>query len=648
MKKLRLVSLILFVILAAGIAACGGNDTALTSTNSDESQLQNSNGDEDASSASESDEATTDDSSATSAKKSPVKITAKSMKTCDKGDDCKVMIYAKGGSGEYNWSLEGALPAGLDLVSVDKKTEKIDGKPSEGGTFKVTIVATDAADASNSDPHALQIEVKDASGISGKFEITLPIIGVSFADGCKEPIKIELASFGIHDLKKGEWPVQLGAADQAIRFKVSGGQAPYTWSFESKVSDSLHCHPKNPSADPSTPKGERDYRFPEDGNCGEDANAEWTKNSTWVDVDKPKDTEISLPLGGTMKIPDYAAQTAYALLPHEELNLSGAFKYNGPLPISVLEKRKAADPNVNEDPVEELTVSVTDSCDQQQKASQTLKFMLAYPSDAIDDYDIEMAYKDFWAADNDSSRLSVILVQDTSNLDMEDQKKLERNLTAFGDGNDAAAAPVNLQEIFDLTLSHAIFKLNDQPECKGEVCQASADVEKGGKFKEHVSTIYSVRRALLFWEGLYGTKQPPAPSYPGEQPGNSNSGDNHPYNNQDSPGPSGVDDPHSGSELPPSGGPGNESPNQPQAPDPCVGHVKDADGMCYPEINLLRLEINTKFWAATYDDEAGGDKFNGRITLTGTRADNLTDHDAYPGMDSADGLVFHRREMPEY
>ena len=49
-------------------------------------------------------------------------------------------VFASGGFGTYTWSVDGDLPRGLELG----EDGTISGKPTEAGTFRVTVSVTDA------------------------------------------------------------------------------------------------------------------------------------------------------------------------------------------------------------------------------------------------------------------------------------------------------------------------------------------------------------------------------------------------------------------------------------------------------------------------------------------------------------------------
>lgn len=75
------------------------------------------------------------------------------------GDD-RLTFTAKGGAETYNWTLTGALPAGMRLSAAAGEQVKITGTPTATGNFPVTLTVTDGNGKTAS--AAVTITVKDA------------------------------------------------------------------------------------------------------------------------------------------------------------------------------------------------------------------------------------------------------------------------------------------------------------------------------------------------------------------------------------------------------------------------------------------------------------------------------------------------------
>ncbi len=600
MKIFQIAAIIMSLALACAITSCGGgggSDSDTQAANPDQTQIDNpfSNGDDSANSTTDD---TADDNSTQGGGQVPVKVsTSTPAKTMKIGKNASVIIHASGGSGDYNWTLEGELPEGMDIENVNSKTERIGGAPEEAGTFTVTVTAKDIENESNSASVEITLKVTDGQ-VTGyielnipKLELAEPIQQIVATGDCSDPLTIELVKFDPHtDMSKGEWTVPLGGSDQKLNFKVTGGKAPYTWSLESKVEKSYYCHTKGKNAgDPGWT-----YRFADEGSCNNaDEEGALTGNATWKDADKEKTIKIPIPYGGYMEVPDPAAQAAYALSSHEEFNLQGAFKYNGPLPISILDKEyKGKD----YEPVEELTVKVADSCNNEQ--TKTLKFRVKYPTDSVDEIKAAILYQDVWGMDDGSSFTALFL---SSDLSPHDTKSLEDDLNYFTMYGESGASYSYYNKILELSATHAAFQLKDLKECKdGVPCYASAEAEKcKDEWDQETSCktkTEDIDRIILLWNGLYKE---------------------------------------------------SEGPCIPITKDFCM--INPIPGPYYDDIDLRFISFRTPHWEATYDDGTG-DLFNEDITKTVTRVDDLSDLTKYPGMSAPDPkkIVFHRREMPEY
>jgi hypothetical protein len=116
----------------------------------------------------------------------PVEIVTKDSdidKEANEGEDYSQLFDVKGGSGDYAWTLDGTLPAGLDLIPVGDK-ETISGTLEAGteGDYSLTLTVKDAADSSNSDSISFTlnvIRVEDDDDEPGTIIAVTPVFTVS-------------------------------------------------------------------------------------------------------------------------------------------------------------------------------------------------------------------------------------------------------------------------------------------------------------------------------------------------------------------------------------------------------------------------------------------------------------------------------------
>lgn len=170
----------------------------------------------------------------------PVEITKKNdLGTCVIDKACEKKISAKGGSGEYRWSLVGgALPKGLELADVDKKKVVI-GKAAgqeidEVGEFSFTLKVEDAADA------ALLAERTFTLKIDEDIAMDLYTL-VNGNDGAPEWTLV-----AEKDEEGNDLPVVVPPLGRLLAV-VKGHAESYTWSIDklSVACDATSCKGEN-------------------------------------------------------------------------------------------------------------------------------------------------------------------------------------------------------------------------------------------------------------------------------------------------------------------------------------------------------------------------------------------------------------------
>jgi Putative Ig domain len=85
-----------------------------------------------------------------------VQITTTVLPRVTVGTSLAVTLEATGGSGKYTWSLQGALPAG---VQFNATTATLSGVPTQYGDWPINVTAADAANSLNADTQAFTVSV---------------------------------------------------------------------------------------------------------------------------------------------------------------------------------------------------------------------------------------------------------------------------------------------------------------------------------------------------------------------------------------------------------------------------------------------------------------------------------------------------------
>jgi|GEM_PF-4385115 len=276
-------------------------------------------------------------------------------------DFVSALIEVKGGSGQgFVWTHD--LPDGFDVVPYSSNSSRIQirntSEITEGmvGSYDFRLTATDAAGEGGSAEISLTLVV--ASGIHS---IAHPGVQDLQIDVCSQPMKVEVTENGEWDPSDFRTDAQVGMT-RTVSYKVSGGMAPYTWRWESKVMDSHHCHPFLP------PVGYDEGFFvfiPGNAECGDGMIDEWTVNPSW----HPKYRRALL---------DQDA----AVTQGDTLSMEGTFIYDGPVPTwGKYEEDESA---------EALYMTVYDSCPEGSHDVEGVRmphtavrlFDIVYPDDA--------------------------------------------------------------------------------------------------------------------------------------------------------------------------------------------------------------------------------------------------------------------------
>ncbi|MFA4974813.1 MAG: hypothetical protein WC683_19605 [bacterium] len=288
--------------------------------------------------------------------------------------------------GLFNWTVTG-LPAGLfhSIGASYNQEVTIEGNPTVAGSYPITVGVAQL-------------------GYYEEYSYTLVVAGEEEEeeeeDPCSEQLKIKLVDIGdgwnicpegytgqenCYDPATDALIVTVGT-ERLMKFQVTGDKAPFTWTIQSKVKDSYHCHMQMPMAfsHPYSEKFTGMLMDPENADaCPVAAKmfSEWTENYTWEPLDgvmQPEDGECQeLPptsLEPSKKIVDTDGRT---------LRLEGEFIYDGPLPVSGSSSTK---------PQEILTVSVAGSCQGNSDSTVALTFDLDYPDDKGKKMEVEIDY----------------------------------------------------------------------------------------------------------------------------------------------------------------------------------------------------------------------------------------------------------------
>lgn len=261
---MRTVILVLFV--AALLSACAGgpasSDDDVDGTNSSDDILLSGNSGQDVEATDDAEdegvvENDADKDSSTDEdvgdEVSDVKIITTTIKaeTNVAANYPRQVIKAVGGSGKYLWEVQGELPPGLKLKcfgtsckagTLKAKAVSITGKPTQQGSYPFSLMATDLKDDTFSSEQGFAINVAEG-------DMPMVIVGESPLgpdEATQGPMKIEI--FGnkknvaevpltstMETVGSGATPGREAGEIEKVyqpifRLKVTGGQAPYTWT----------------------------------------------------------------------------------------------------------------------------------------------------------------------------------------------------------------------------------------------------------------------------------------------------------------------------------------------------------------------------------------------------------------------------------
>ena len=288
----------------------------------------------------------------------------------------------------FSWSVTG-LPSGMSYSVSGSYSQNVtmEGNPTVAGSYPITLRAEQFTNNLN----------------FAEYSYTLVVAGEEEEeeeeDPCLEPLKVKLVEIGDWNICPEGYTGQENCYDPAtdalivtvgtersMKFQVTGDKAPFTWTIQSKVKDSYHCHIWMPMGITGyySEKIVVPITDPENADvCPYEMKmfSEWTENYTWEPLDgvmQPEDGECQeLPptsLKPSKKIVDTEGRT---------LRLEGEFIYDGPLPVSGSSSTK---------PQEILTVSVAGSCQGNSDSTVALTFDLDYPDDKGKKMEVEIDY----------------------------------------------------------------------------------------------------------------------------------------------------------------------------------------------------------------------------------------------------------------
>ncbi len=290
----------------------------------------------------------------------------------------------------FSWSVTG-LPSGLSYSVSGSYSQNvtIEGSPTVAGSYPITLRAEQFTDTLN----------------FAEYSYTLVVAGQGDDDDdddddpCLEPLKVKLVEIGdwnicpegytgqenCYDPATDALPVTLGT-ERSMKFQVTGDKAPFTWTIQSKVKDSYHCHMWMPMGITGyySEKIVALIMDPDNADiCPFAAKmfSEWTENYTW----EPLDGVVQPEGGECQELPPTSLEPSKKIVETDgrTLRLEGEFIYDGPLPVSGSSSAK---------PQEILTVSVAGSCQGNSDSTAALTFDLDYPDDKGKRMDVEIEY----------------------------------------------------------------------------------------------------------------------------------------------------------------------------------------------------------------------------------------------------------------
>jgi hypothetical protein len=427
------------------------------------------------------------------------------------GKDFEQIYSARGGNDdEFDWEITGA-PDWVEHELDGDRRIIIRGKApfsTADQSFTLELTAIDALDENFSATETVTINV---------LGLNLPPIKAEFyGSQCSEPLKIHIEK-NRNKLDKGEplreKPVVIGDVGQNVVLRVTRGDnaAPLgkvKWSWNSKVDESYYCTMDNRKGalgaldklddikyiGKAFPIGnDAYYPIKIDGDdftfgkeCLDEDEGQWTRNYSWRLGDEG-------PGDGSAK--------RHVTLDGDTLYLRGDFIFaEQPMPVNKFYDDGVED--LNRNPVERLTVKVSDGCEAGDSGEIELEFHLEYPKDPVGNMMITVNYENAESYDKEgydycenphkSGHCKAFLHSNISfHFLSEDPEEL------CGDGCDAPG----LRPMLDDGLGFSVFRLKELEE-KGD-----------GNFKERVTAlgksghIHNIKHIMLRTDGVGTIKE---------------------------------------------------------------------------------------------------------------------------------------------
>ena len=281
-----------------------------------------------------------------------------------------------GNEGDFDWEITGA-PDWVEHKLVGSRRIVLEGKApllvvDEDFTF--TITAIDAMD--DSFEASEEITVKVLAANIGTIQAT------PYKSVCSEPLRIEVVKVGNYTdpdvLDAGEFEYDVDSEVKVVVKAMRGEQAPkgnIAWEFKSEVENSEHCRfrMKNSVLDRFAP--------------GYSALDDLLYNYSWVKDGYCDDTDVAAVESDNLEIRkttnpfwktnhylnlDNSRSNLRTKYPKNSFSLNGRLLYDGPLPVW--------DMPLDTNPVERLTITASDECDDAEGAKKTITFGITYPS----------------------------------------------------------------------------------------------------------------------------------------------------------------------------------------------------------------------------------------------------------------------------
>lgn len=148
------------------------------------------------------------------------------------GDSYSATLRASGGTGVYSWTIvAGALPGGLSL---DAASGVLQGVPTAGGRFRVTVRATDAGDATAFYDRAFDVAVRAAAPPSVYSAISDRVVRAKGPTPALGPAGYSFTDpgFGSRLLRVTDGAVQPTTVD--ISYRTPSGTHTNAWSADAR------------------------------------------------------------------------------------------------------------------------------------------------------------------------------------------------------------------------------------------------------------------------------------------------------------------------------------------------------------------------------------------------------------------------------